>query len=71
MAEEIDHGVFELARQIRQAERQQTLTQLLTLCFGALPAAARSRIEGADDERLARWFEQLKTAETLEQALAE
>jgi hypothetical protein len=71
MAEEIDLNIFELARQVRRTEREQTLTQLLMLCFGPLPAGTRARIESADDEQLARWFEQLETADSLEQALAE
>ena len=71
MAEEIDRNVFELARQVRREGLQQTLVQLLTLCFGPLPEGTRSRIEAADEQQLARWFDQLKTAESLDQALSE
>jgi hypothetical protein len=71
VAEEIDLDVMALARRIRREENRDTLVQLLILRFGSLSREQRRRIEEADDQLLARWFEQLQSATSIDDVLAE
>ena len=47
------------------------LLRLLQLKFGAVPEAARRRIESADAQTLLAWSERVLTAESLEQVIGD
>jgi hypothetical protein len=47
--------------------RADTLAQLLTLKFGALPTNARTMLRTASTEQLTRWTERVLTATTLDE----
>lgn len=49
--------------------KAELLVRLLTLKFGALPDAARSRVENASEDELFTWSERILTATTLDDVL--
>lgn len=71
----IQQGLEQGLQQGKQEGRQEgealILLRQLQLKFGALPAAARERIERADAQTLLTWSERVLTAEDLAQVIGE
>ena len=63
-------SVLEWTREWREEGEQKLLLRQLERKFGALDAAARRRIENAEEEQLVTWGENLLSAETLEDVFA-
>ena len=55
----------------RREERRALVIRQLTLRFGELPAAVRSRLDAADADQLSTWAERLVTASSLEEVLGD
>jgi predicted transposase/invertase (TIGR01784 family) len=60
-----------LQEQGRQSGVRGTLLKLLRARFGALPDAARARIDTADADQLDAWFDRALSAASLDDALAD
>ena len=69
MGEEFDRKASDLLAQLRLQERKSTLSTLLGMRFGELPASVKARIEGADGAQIDAWFARLADATALPDVL--
>ena len=62
-------GVFRMATadMLRAEGRAETLAQLLTLKFGALPDSTRARLHAAPAQQLTAWTDRVLSAITLDE----